>query len=65
VLTLEFGEAVEDLLLERRVVDGLAVWRGVDGDDVPGRVTAVGRVGGQRGVDRLAALVVETTLRDV
>ncbi len=45
VVLLDLREVVEDLLLEVRVVDGLAVGRGVDRDDVARRVAAVGLVG--------------------
>ena len=65
MVLLDLGEVVEDLLRERGVVDGLAVGRGVDGDDVAGRVAAVDLVGDHRGMHRLAALVVETALGDV
>ena len=49
----------------RRVVDRLSVRSGEGGDDVAGAVTAVGLVAQHRGLDRLAAVVVEAALRDV
>ena len=65
MVLLDLGEVVQDLLLERRIVDGLAVGGGVDRDDVAGGVAAVGLVGDQRRVHRLAAFVVEAALGDV
>ena len=65
MVLLSLIEVVEDLLAELRVVDGLAVRRCVDGDDMAGGVAAVGGVGDQRRLDRLAALVVEPALGDV
>lgn len=65
VVPLDLGQVVQDLLLEVRVVDGLTVRRGVDGDDVARRVAAVRTVGEQRRLHRRAALVVEPTLGDV
>ncbi len=65
VVLLDLGEVVQDLLLEVRVVDGLALGGGVDPDDVAGCVAAVGLVGDDRGVHGLAALVVEAALGDV
>ena len=65
VVLLDLGEVVQDLLREVGVVDGLAVWGGVDPDDVAGRVAAVGLVRDNRGVHRLAALVVEAALGDM
>jgi hypothetical protein len=52
MVLLDLGQVVQDLLLERRVVDGLAVRRGVDGDDVTGGVTAVRGIGDQRSLHR-------------
>ncbi len=54
-----------DLLLPRLVGDLLVIRRRQDGDDVAGSVTAVDLVAQQRRLDRLTALIVETTLRDV
>ncbi len=65
VVLLDLGEVVQDLLLERRIVDRLAVGRGVDGDDVARGVAPVGLVADHRRVHRLAAVVVEATLCDV
>jgi hypothetical protein len=45
VVLFHLREIVEDLLLEVRIVDCLAVGRGVDRDDVARRVAAVGLVG--------------------
>ena len=65
MVLLGLVQVVQDLLGELRVVDGLAIRRGVDGHDVAGGVASVGAVGQQRGGHRLAALVVETALGDV
>src|SRR6478735_7679768 len=65
VVLLDLGQVVQDLLLERRVVDGLALGGGVDPDDVAGGVATVCLVGDDGGMHGLAALVVEPALRDV
>ena len=63
VILLEGVEFVDDLLLPRRIVDRLR--RGERRHDVAGSVTSVGLVTEHRCLDRLATVVVETTLRDV
>ena len=47
VVLFDLGEVVDDLLLERRIFDCLTLGRGVDRDDVSGRIAAVGIVGDQ------------------
>ena len=65
VVPFDLGQIVENLLLEFRVVDGLALGSGVERDDVARRVAAVHLVGEPRRLRRLAAVVVEAALGDV
>ena len=65
MVLLGLVEIVENLLRERRIVDGLALGGGVDRHDVARRVTAVGAVSDEGGLHRLASFVVEAALGDM
>ena len=59
------GECPSPLYRHRSRPPTLRPWPRTSRDDVARPVSSVGLVGGQRRGDRLAALVVETALRDV